>query len=209
MLLLSGAALGARATFNDHVHFCCDVGYGFGKVFGIVEERAGGEGLHPVVVPEGLENLRIKFALEEGVLELIILACMEAEVSNLISRDHSINRTTCLLLLHLLDVALRENAETCDLYLTGRHRALWINNYSNEGLLMLLIKSLRAHIDTGQPTAITWVGMVPPAHVLWAVYFVAELNVCCKVLICLISCVHTGLCSLHRETKGVHHVEGV
>jgi len=85
-LLLSTAADGV----NHKVHLGCNIAKGFSQVLRIIKKWAGREGLNPVLVPEGLEDLRVESRLEEGVLELIVFLGMQTEILHLVLRDHAL-----------------------------------------------------------------------------------------------------------------------
>ena len=147
--MMSLAFVPASYAVDYKVHLRCNVSQCLSEVLCVIKEGAGGESLDPVLVPEGLEDLRVESRFKEGVLQLIVLLRMQTEILHLFLRYHALGGTlTASLFLHLLDVALGEDTEAADFYLTRGHCALRINHDSDEGLLMLLIQSLSTHIDT-------------------------------------------------------------
>jgi hypothetical protein len=85
-LLLSTAAHGV----NNKVHLGCNISKGFSQILRIIKKWAGREGLDPVLVPEGLEDLRVESRLEEGVLKLIVFLGMQTEILHLVLRYHAL-----------------------------------------------------------------------------------------------------------------------
>jgi hypothetical protein len=85
-LLLSTAAHGV----NYQVHLGCNIAKGFSQILRIIKKWAGREGLDPVLVPEGLEDLRVEFRLEEGMLQLIVFLGMQTEILHLFLRYHAL-----------------------------------------------------------------------------------------------------------------------
>lgn len=88
--VLGALAFGSASYAVDYkVHLRCDVSQCLGKVLCIIKKRAGGECLYPVLVPEGLKDLRVESRLKEGVLELIVLVRMQTEILHLLLRYHA------------------------------------------------------------------------------------------------------------------------
>lgn len=84
-----------------------------------------------------------------------------------------------------------------------------IHHDRDKRVLELLLLHLGAHIDSGKPTPIARVGVIPPAHVLLPPCSVRS---CLKVdheLVRLIMRVHTRLRPFHRQREGVHDNERI
>ena len=75
-----------------------DVDYGLANDILVAQQWAACKRVNPVLVPKSLQQCRVKAALEERVLKLVILVCMESELLKFFSRDDS---AACLLFLGL------------------------------------------------------------------------------------------------------------
>lgn len=170
-------------------------------------ERALAERVHPILIPQHTQQLRVQTRLEDLDLELIILPRVHAKVLDLAQRDALVlgsgTRSTGR------GVVLREGAEGADVDLAGGDGAVGVDDDGDEGVLELLVVELGVDVYTREPAAISRVRVVPSDGVFEAACFLALVDVLDHVLVRLARGVDTRLCALDGQCKRVHDDERV
>lgn len=106
-----------------------------------------------------------------------------------------------------MHIAFWENSETAYFNLASRHGAFGIDDYGNEGLLILLVKCLGADINTGEPAAIARMRVIPTANILGSRYLFASTQMHTNEFISFTASVHTRLSTFNWESKAIHNVK--
>lgn len=142
------------------------------------------------------------------MLKPVVFQGMQAKLFHLVLRNSKLGATLALR-LELFDIGVRIRPEAAKFHSARSHGSFRIDNDGNPRLLMVLVETLRANINSGKPAAVARMRVVPAAQVLRPGNALAVVLMRAHVLVGLVSGVNSRLRTFYGETEGVHDIESV
>jgi hypothetical protein len=193
---------------SQHLQLLDHVNYGLANELLVCDQRAACQVVNPILVPKTLQKLGVKAALKDLVRNLVVFVSVEAEIFKLLARNHG-SLVPPAGVLKLISVRILVSTEAAQLYLAGRHGPLRVHHDSDGRVLNHLHTLLGLNVNSGEPAAVSRMGMVPSADEFGTVNFRGFILMVQHEIVSFLACVHTCLSTFYWQAECVHDIHGV
>ena len=114
------------------------------------------------MVPEAVQQTLVHGGLEIGHVQGVILLAVNTEILDLVERNGLVLGGSFIRRF----IAFGEGSECSEIHFSSRDGPDRIHDNGHEWVLEVLVQHLGGDVDTGEPTAVARVGVIPTDGVL-------------------------------------------